>query len=133
MGPTLPPSFVPIMRDGLPPREARGKPLLFGPEYDVRRERGLIIERNIPVPLRDGVRIYVDLYRAEGDAGAGPLPAILGWSPYGKHGLSDRLWPPADVDPRLALAAIPRSRRPIRPTGARAATRSSIRIRGAPG
>jgi predicted acyl esterase len=63
----------------------------------VRCEAGLLIERNIAVPMRDGIRILVDLYRPEGSAGERDLPVLLGWSPYGKHSLSNRLWPEADV------------------------------------
>lgn len=90
--------FRPIMRDGAPPGEALGKPLLLGPEYDLRREEGLLIERNVVVPMRDGVRILVDIYRPDGPVVDRALPAILGWSPYGKHNLSPRLrWPEAGV------------------------------------
>ncbi|MQA85257.1 MAG: hypothetical protein GEV03_11685 [Streptosporangiales bacterium] len=98
------PGFEPIMRDGLPPDQAPGKPLLLGPEYDVRRENGLLIERNVAVPLRDEVRILVDIYRPDGGGDrdhhpdSGGLPVILGWSPYGKHNLRDKLpWPAAGV------------------------------------
>ena len=59
----------------------------------------MLIQRNLTVPLRDGVRIYIDLYRPPGvDSG---LPVLLGWSPYGKHGLSNRVfWPASGVDPQ---------------------------------
>jgi predicted acyl esterase len=91
-------AFKPIMREGQPPSEAPRKPLLFGPEYDARRENGLLIERNIAVPMRDGVEILIDIYRPDGPLGEADLPIILGWSPYGKHFLSDKLaWPTADV------------------------------------
>ena len=92
--------FQPIMRDGAPPGEAIGKPLLLGPEYDLRREEGLLIERNVAVPMRDGTAILVDIYRPDGAAGERGLAAILGWSPYGKHNLSASLrWPSAGVEP----------------------------------
>ena len=41
------------------------------------------IEHNIQIPMRDGTITRGDLYRP---AGAGPLPALVCRSPYGKHG-----------------------------------------------
>lgn len=42
----------------------------------------MVVERDVAVPLRDGVRLYADVFRpAEG----GPVPALLAWTPYGKH------------------------------------------------
>ncbi|WP_052409964.1 CocE/NonD family hydrolase [Paenibacillus durus] len=43
----------------------------------------LLLDRDVAVQLRDGTIIYTDVYRPA-DA-AGPLPAIIGWSPYGKR------------------------------------------------
>lgn len=54
----------------------------------VRREGAMplpcdiLLERDVPVKLRDGVTIYVDVFRPAGD---GRYPAILAWSPYGKE------------------------------------------------
>lgn len=42
----------------------------------------IIWERDVPVPMRDGVVIYTDVFRPA-DA-TGPLPVIAAWSPYGK-------------------------------------------------
>ncbi|HUY09479.1 MAG TPA: CocE/NonD family hydrolase [Candidatus Dormibacteraeota bacterium] len=42
----------------------------------------MLIERDIPVRMRDGVRVYVDIFRP---GSAKNLPVILTWSPYGKH------------------------------------------------
>jgi len=85
--------FTLIMKDGVDPASAPNKPPLPPREHQQRVEDGLLIDRNIPVTLRDGVRILVDLYRPA-DAPDGPMPVILGWSPYGKHGMSDSLFPP---------------------------------------
>ena len=55
------------------------------PGFGYRHEDadGLIIEKDVAVPMRDGVTIYVDLFRPEGaDA---PLPTLIAWSGYGKH------------------------------------------------
>ena len=45
-------------------------------------ENGVRIERDVAVVMRDGVTIYTDIYRPEG---ATSIPAIIAWSPYGKH------------------------------------------------
>jgi len=41
------------------------------------------VDRDVEVQLRDGTRIFVDVYRPVTDE---PVPAILAWSPYGKQG-----------------------------------------------
>ncbi len=41
----------------------------------------VVFEKDIPVQLRDGVTIYVDVFRPIGDE---EVPVIFGWSPYGK-------------------------------------------------
>lgn len=88
------------MRDGRPPSEAPGKPLLTGPEPSVETADGLSIHRNIAVTMRDGVRILIDVYRPEDWETGEPVPVILGWSPYGKHHTRDHLpWPEAGVQP----------------------------------
>ncbi len=38
-------------------------------------------ERDVPVMLRDGVTIYIDILRP---VGGGKVPAVVAWSPYGK-------------------------------------------------
>jgi predicted acyl esterase len=59
-----------------------------------------VIERNVAIPLRDGVRIFADIYRPAGTAGLADLPCLLSWSPYGKHARSNRVfWPHSGVDP----------------------------------
>jgi len=93
-------SFELIMRPGVDPASAPNKPPLPPIDYDRRTEQGLVIERNVAIPLRDGVRIYVDIYRPAGAVGEQDLPALLGWSPYGKHALSNHVfWPASGVDP----------------------------------
>jgi len=89
-----------IMRPGVDPASALHKPPLPPADYDRRSEQGLVIERNLAVPLRDGTIIYVDLYRPEGAAGEHDLPLLLGWSPYGKHSLTNQVfWPASGVNP----------------------------------
>jgi uncharacterized protein len=44
----------------------------------------ILIDKNIPVPMRDGIRLYADLYRPDTDQ---LLPAIVMRLPYNKNGL----------------------------------------------
>ena len=53
------------------------------PHYRRTVDRGLIVERDVPVTLRDGTVIFVDVFRPEDERPAAPL---IGWGPYGKHG-----------------------------------------------
>jgi len=46
-----------------------------GPTYKMK------VEKNVYVPMRDGVRLAVDIYRPDM---SGKFPALLGMSPYGK-------------------------------------------------
>ncbi|GAB3848396.1 CocE/NonD family hydrolase [Dactylosporangium cerinum] len=41
----------------------------------------IVLEKDVPVVLRDGVTIHVDVLRP---AGTQPVPVIVAWSPYGK-------------------------------------------------
>ena len=41
----------------------------------------IVFEKDVAVTLRDGVTIYVDVFRPAGDA---KVPVLLAWSPYGK-------------------------------------------------
>lgn len=41
----------------------------------------IVFERDVPVVMRDGITIYVDLFRPTGSA---PVPVLVAWSPYGK-------------------------------------------------
>ena len=50
---------------------------------------GMRIEWDVPVRLRDDVTVYVDIFRPGAsfdEVFSKPLPIILTWSPYGKHG-----------------------------------------------
>src|SRR4051812_41741361 len=42
----------------------------------------IVIERDVMVPMRDGVSLATDVYRPAGDV---PMPALLHRIPYGKH------------------------------------------------
>lgn len=88
----------PITRPGVDPYSATHKPPLPGTDYAIRSERGLTIERNCVIPLRDGTEIYGDIYRPEGVTSGVPL--LLAWGPYGKHSLTNQVfWPRSGVNP----------------------------------
>jgi uncharacterized protein len=67
-----------VLQRGVSPAEA-GVP---EPVYTVSRDEGMRIERNLPVSMRDGVEILVDLFRP---ADSTEVPVLIAWSPYGKH------------------------------------------------
>ncbi len=52
------------------------------PVYSRNVEGGMLIERNVAVTLRDGVKIYIDVFRPADEK---PAPPIIAWTPYGKH------------------------------------------------
>jgi predicted acyl esterase len=90
--------FELLMRAGVHPERVVGRPPPPPPLPQETRENGLRIFRNAEVRLRDGVRIFVDVYRPSGTSRGQNIPVILGWSPYGKHNTRDHLmWPEADV------------------------------------
>ncbi len=53
-----------------------------GPQPARMVEGDMLIERDVAIPLRDGVRVYADILRP---ASGEPVPALLAWGPYGKH------------------------------------------------
>ena len=42
----------------------------------------MICEYDVAVTMRDGVKLYVDIFRPKAD---GNYPVVLAWAPYGKH------------------------------------------------
>jgi predicted acyl esterase len=68
-----------IFKDPLPISESEY------PGFNPRTERakGMIIEYDVAVTMRDGIKIYMDLFRPETE---GKYPVIIAWGPYGKHG-----------------------------------------------
>lgn len=51
-------------------------------KHSISVENGVVVERDVPVTLRDGVNIFVDVFRPEE---AAAVPPLVAWSPYGKH------------------------------------------------
>lgn len=45
----------------------------------------LIFDRDVAITLRDGVTVYADVFRPPSSKDE-PVPAVMGWSPYGKQG-----------------------------------------------
>ncbi|PYH94763.1 alpha/beta-hydrolase [Aspergillus ellipticus CBS 707.79] len=45
----------------------------------------VIFEQDVAIPLRDGIKIYTDIFRPV-DSDTTRVPAIIPWSPYGKTG-----------------------------------------------
>lgn len=67
-----------------------------GFKYEKQVFEKFVKHKDVSVPLRDGTTIYIDVYRPLDDA---PAPALVAWSPYGKHGLKNlSMMPGADVD-----------------------------------
>lgn len=70
--------FKMIYRGGVP----GAKHKYPGLKHRVSRADGMLVERDVAVPMRDGVRLYADIHRP---LGRQKVPAIIAWSPYGKH------------------------------------------------
>lgn len=51
-------------------------------EEHLGKDTVLVIERNVMVPMRDGVKLATDIYRIKG---AKPAPALVARTPYGKN------------------------------------------------
>jgi uncharacterized protein len=69
---------------------------------EVAAEGGMVVDRDIMVPARDGVRLATDVYRPPGP---GPFPAILERTPYDKSAPSR--------SERTAAVAAPRTREEV--------------------
>src|SRR6185437_4315452 len=89
-------SGVPVVyRQAVPTGDPRARYPGFGPSQEVLRkgsiftkggralECDIMVERDVELRLRDGVRIFTDVFRPVGGEN---LPAIVAWSPYGKRG-----------------------------------------------
>ena len=49
---------------------------------DFLNSESCIVEINVPIPMRDGTKLYADIYRPEGKPKG---PVLLMRLPYGKH------------------------------------------------
>ena len=68
---------------------SEGKHPGFG--YRIEPNDDFMIERDVAVPMRDGIKLYADIIRPKTSA---KVPVILTYSPYGKHGLKKFLFSP---------------------------------------
>src|SRR5690625_749433 len=89
------PTYTIIDRPGVPPAEAPGRPI--PPlKHELIDHGDVTLEKDIPVELRDGTTIYIDVYRPTGQDR--DLPVLLGWGPFGKHQTADNLWHDAGIE-----------------------------------
>jgi len=58
-----------------------------------QRKYGITIERNVSIPMSDGVNMDVDIFRPADTEEK--FPALLAVAPYDKEAQSDRVWPVA--------------------------------------
>ncbi|MGZ3412137.1 MAG: CocE/NonD family hydrolase [Xanthobacteraceae bacterium] len=63
------------------PEERGGTPPVYS--RTLENEHAMIIERNAVITLRDGTKIYADVFRPADETKT--VPPIIAWTPYGKH------------------------------------------------
>ena len=75
------------------PEELGGR----APQYRRGIDQGALIERDVAVTMRDGVKLYIDLFRPADEK---PAPVLIAWGPYGKHSPTNyaKQFPAAGVD-----------------------------------
>lgn len=49
-------------------------------------------EQDRAIEMRDGVKLYADVFRPANTNGTGRVPAIIPWSPYGKVGTGSQTY-----------------------------------------
>ena len=59
-------------------------------------ENGVICDQDVPVTLRDGTVIYIDIFRPDGSQ---KVPAIISWGFYGKR--------PGDIPKTWQILGVP--------------------------
>lgn len=80
-------------KKGIDPKETK-RPTLVPNKREIAD--GMEITWDVPVTMRDGVKVYVDVFRPEN--ATRKLPIIFTFSPYGKHGPKTfDIFPGADV------------------------------------
>jgi predicted acyl esterase len=73
---------------------------IFGDKHVSKREFGVIAERNIKIPMSDGVEVVVDVFRP--DTNRKKFPALVAMSCFNKDIQSARIWPGASRSRRFA-------------------------------
>lgn len=64
--------------------KARAKPYPFNPRV-YEAAPGVICEQDVAVEMRDGAKLYCDIFRPADSGEDSRVPAILAWSNYGKR------------------------------------------------
>jgi hypothetical protein len=73
----------------------KGKYPGFG--YAEREKEGILIQKDVTIPLRNGTKLYANIYRPMGQSG---IPAIICYAPFGKHG-------PVEMEKTFAGSGVP--------------------------
>jgi predicted acyl esterase len=76
---------------------------IFGNKQVSKREYGIIAERNIRIPMSDGIKIVVDVFRP--DVNNKKFPALVAMSAFNKDMQSARVWPAASRSRRIGGVA----------------------------
>ncbi len=103
----------------------KAKDILLRPRR-LRPVPGVRFERDVAVPMRDGVRLMANVFRPEQ---AGRYPVVMSVSPYGKDAVPEDYGlfrPSASTSVPFEHPTMPRSRRPTRAPGCRTDTWSSM-------
>ena len=77
----------PIFKSDVEPVDA-----IIGTGKISKRQYNISSERNVSIPVSDGVTIDADVFRPDGD---GKFPALISISPYNKEVQSAYIWPRA--------------------------------------
>ena len=80
-------TLLPLLAAGS--RSARGEP----PKVSKRAaEFGVVVEKNVWIAMRDGIRLAADIYRParDGKPADGRFPTLLTRTPYDKNGVKAR-------------------------------------------
>ncbi len=64
--------------------KAQAKPYPFNPRV-YETAPGIICEQDVAVEMRDGAKLYCDIFRPADSGESSRVPAILAWSNYGKR------------------------------------------------
>ena len=81
-----------------PGKDPDADPHYPGHGYTLIEDGDMIFERDVEVELRDGTKIYIDVFRPKAP---GEYPVVLGYAPFGKHPHIDwdTAFPGADIPP----------------------------------
>lgn len=81
------------------------KPYVFNPHTYVAAP-GIICEQDVAVEMRDGIKLYCDIFRPETSGEDEQVPAILAWSNYGKRPNEFRTGKDVGYTPGVPVGAV---------------------------